>query len=169
MEGKERREQIIKLLSTQGEAISGTKLAKMTGVSRQVIVQDIALLRAVNKNILSTTKGYIWFCPNEKKVNRTFLVSHNQEQIRDELNTIVDCGGRVLDVIVDHEIYGPITVDLILGSRKEVDDFVKRVENAMPLMRLTNGEHYHTVEADREDILNHIEEQLLKKGYLLNR
>lgn len=54
MEGEKRREQLIALLKQADIPVSGTDLAKRLGVSRQVIVQDIALLRAVNKNILST-------------------------------------------------------------------------------------------------------------------
>lgn len=106
MQGKERREKILEILENRKEAISGSELAKMLGVSRQVIVQDIALLRAVNKNIISTTKGYLLYYQEEEKANRCFLVKHTTEAIEDELCTIVDKGGRILDVIVAHDIYG---------------------------------------------------------------
>ena len=170
MEGERRREQLLLLLKQKKMPISGTDLAKQLGVSRQVIVQDIALLRAINKNILSTNKGYVLYEPELAggRVNRIFAVNHKKEQIRDELYTIVDCGGKVLDVVVEHDIYGQITVDLLLCNRLDVDEFVERIENSKsrPLHVLTDGEHWHTVEADMERVLDKIEEVLKEKGYL---
>lgn len=168
MEGKERREAIIKLLENSKTPISGGELAKRFGVSRQVIVQDIALLRAIDKNILSTTKGYVMYVRDNSKCNRTYAVCHDNSQIKDELFTIVDYGGKVLDVIVMHDIYGQITVDLILNNRMDVEGFVDKVKSNgdKPLMKLTNGLHFHTVEAENEMILDKIEEELARKGYL---
>ncbi len=171
MEGQERREKLIKMLRQAKSPVSGTELAKILGVSRQVIVQDIALLRAVNKNILSTTKGYILYYQEKQKVNRCFLVKHTTEQIEDELCTIVDNGGKVMDVIVTHEIYGEISTNLIMQNRKDVYDFVEKIKtkNTVPLKELTDGVHLHTVEADSEEILDKIEKALREKGYLLNQ
>ncbi|WFR57573.1 transcription repressor NadR [Anaerocolumna sp. AGMB13025] len=170
MEGQERREKLIELLQTAKEPISGTELAKKLLVSRQVIVQDIALLRATNKNILSTTKGYMIYFQEKQKVNRCFLVKHSTEEIEDELCTIVDNGGKVLDVIVAHDLYGEIAADLIIKNRQDVYDFVKKVKlrNTVPLKELTDGVHLHTVEADSEDILDNIEKALREKRYLLD-
>ncbi len=119
MDGDKRREQIIKILSDNTLPVAGTELAGRLGVSRQVIVQDIALLRAVNKNILSTNKGYLLFHEekNKKAYKRTYKVMHSNDRIREELYCIVDCGGRLLDVVVEHPIYGQIIVDLIINSR----------------------------------------------------
>lgn len=170
MEGVERREKLIAILkNSKDEPISGTELAKQLGVSRQVIVQDIALLRAVNKNILSTTKGYLLYYQEAEKVNRCFMVKHTTDQIEDELCAIVDHGGKVLDVIVIHHIYGEIRTDLILSNRKDVYDFVKKVNDkqTVPLKELTDGTHLHTVEADSEEILDNIEQALREKGYLV--
>ena len=170
MEGEKRREQLIALLRKADTPVSGTDLAKRLGVSRQVIVQDIALLRAVNKNILSTNKGYVLYVPEcgKERVKRSFAVTHSKAQIKAELYTIVDYGGKVLDVVVEHDIYGQIMVDLILGNRLDVDEFVERIENSKsrPLKVLTEGEHWHTVEADSEKVLDKIEEKLREKGYL---
>lgn len=170
MEGKERRERLITLLQKADVPVSGTELAKELRVSRQIIVQDIALLRAVNKNILSTNKGYVLYAPEKEmnRVKRSFAVTHSKNQIKDELYTIVDCGGKVLDVVVEHDIYGQIMVDLILCNRLDVDEFVERIENSKsrPLKVLTDGEHWHTVEADSEKVLNKIEKSLEEKGYL---
>ena len=134
-----------------------------------MIVQDIALLRAVNKNILSTNKGYVLYDPSEEiqKARRTIAVSHSDEQTQDELYTIVDFGGKVLDVVIEHDIYGQITVDLILKSRQDVDEFIAKVakSKAKPLKTLTGNKHFHTVEADSEQLLDIIEEKLREKGY----
>ncbi len=168
-EGEERREKIVELLKQTKKPISGTELAHQMKVSRQVIVQDIALLRASNRNILSTNKGYLYDRTDEKKVcRRTFFVYHTDSQMADELFTIVDNGGRLRDVVVEHEIYGQITVDLILENRCDVEEFLEKInkKTARPLNILTNGMHYHTVEADREEILERIELQLRKKNYL---
>jgi hypothetical protein len=169
MEGQERRDELVKILENNNEPVSGTELAKRLGVSRQVIVQDIALLRAVNKDILSTTKGYIIYHREEQKKNRCFLVKHTTDEIEDELCTIVDNGGKVINVIVTHEIYGEIAADLIIKNRQDVYDFVQKVKEkkTVPLKELADGVHLHTVEADSEEILDRIENALHEKNYLL--
>ncbi len=169
MGGKERRAKILELLSTSVDAISGTELAKILGVSRQVVVQDIALLRATDKNIISTTKGYMLYVAETSKAKRCFLVKHTTAQIGDELCTIVDNGGKVLDVIVMHDIYGQIQADLNIKTRQDVYDFVEKVteRKTVPLKELTDGIHLHTVEADSEVILDRIEQELNKKKYLV--
>lgn len=170
MEGNTRREQIIHILTTAQSPISGTELADMLNVSRQVIVQDIALLRATNKNIISTNKGYLLFVTDNamQKYHRTFKVAHSDEQMQDELNTIVDAGGKVLDVVVEHDVYGQISVDLILCNRADVESFIQKItaSNSKPLKVLTDGVHFHTVEADSEEILKRIYTKLSEKGYL---
>jgi len=169
MEGNKRREQLLKILSEANEPVSGGELSRLLGVSRQVIVQDIALLRASNINIISTTKGYMIYPSEQNKVKRIFEVKHTDEQIEDELCTIVDNGGRILDVLVKHEIYGQIATPLIIRNRQDVYDFVSKVKEKkiVPLKNLTNGVHQHTVEADSEEILDRIKKALAQKGYLI--
>lgn len=169
MDGKERREKIVELLSSTTDAISGTELAKRLGVSRQVVVQDIALLRATNKNIISTTRGYMLYVAEEQKAKRCFMVKHSTDQIEDELCTIVDNGGKVLDIIVMHDIYGQIQTDLIIKTRQDVYDFMEKIRarKTVPLKELTDGIHLHTVEADTEYVLDCIEKELQQKGYLI--
>ena len=169
MTGEERRKKILEILRESSEPVSGAELAGRLGVSRQVIVQDIALLRAVNRNIISTTKGYVLYYQEKQKVNRCFLVRHSDEQIEDELCTIVDNGGKVLDVIVMHEIYGEISSGLIIKNRRDVYDFVAKLQanKTVPLKGLTRGVHLHTVEADSEAILDSIERKLREKHYLI--
>lgn len=169
-EGDMRRNGMIRFLREHGDPVCGADLAREFGVSRQVIVQDIALLRATNKNILSTNKGYMLYRPDgdKKRARRSFYVRHTDAQMKDELYAIVDCGGKVLDVIVEHDIYGQINVDLVLNNRLDVDEFVERLRGSgdAPLSTLTGGEHWHTVEADSERILDVIGEKLREKGYL---
>lgn len=169
MEGELRREKIIELLNHSSNPVSGSELAKLMGVSRQVVVQDIALLRAVNKNILSTNKGYVLYNPGESKsVRRAISVHHTDEEMQDELYTIVDCGGKVLDVVVEHDVYGQINCDLILKNRQDVDEFMEKIRNrkSQSLMTLTAGKHFHTIEADSEQILHTIAQKLRNRGYM---
>lgn len=170
METMDRRERIMDILKSRTKPVSGTELAGILGVSRQVIVQDIALLRAGNKNILSTNKGYLLFKNDEEKncFQRTIKVKHSREDTRDELYTIVDLGGRLLDVVVEHEMYGQITVDLIIHSRMDVDLFLEQAAKTKDklLNDLTRGVHFHTIEADSTERLDMIEERLGTKGYL---
>ena len=162
-EGEARREQLLKMLRDSTAPISGSALARSLGVSRQVIVQDFALLRAVNKEILATTKGYVLYS------QQIYCVNHSDDAIADELNTIVDNGGKVLDVIIEHEIYGQITANLILENRRDVAEFCDRLKhsNAKPLNIIAGGTHYHTVEARSEVMLDNIECALREKGYLV--
>ncbi|MDF2538058.1 MAG: hypothetical protein K0S76_1079 [Herbinix sp.] len=167
MEGKERREHLVKILQERLEPISGSDLSALLGVSRQVIVQDIALLRATDINIFSTTKGYLIYHSEHQAVKRLIKVKHTTDQIEDELCTIVDNGGKILDVLVKHEIYGEIATELIIRNRQDVYDFVKKVreKQLVPLKELTGNLHHHTVEADSEATLDRIEAALFEKGY----
>ena len=168
-EGEARREQLLQMLRDSTAPISGSALARSLGVSRQVIVQDIALLRAVNKDILATTRGYVLYSQQTEACHRIYCVIHSDDAIADELNTIVDNGGKVLDVIIEHEIYGQITANLILENRRDVAEFCDRLKhfNAKPLNIIAGGTHYHTVEARSEVMLDNIECALREKGYLV--
>lgn len=169
-EGGKRREGILSLLEDTNMPLSGTELARHFNVSRQVIVQDIALLRAEDQKILSTYRGYVLEKDQvkKKKYIRVFCVCHSTEDTRDELQTIVDYGGHVLDVAVDHPLYGQIRADLIINNRLDVEEFVERMNRykAQPLKVLTRDYHYHTVTAESEKNLDFIEQELRKKGYL---
>jgi len=168
--GTERRSVISGLLGSK-TPVSGTELARTLGVSRQVIVQDIALMRAEDKNILSTNKGYLLYSPAglSGSCRRVFYVRHTTDQVLDELCTIADLGGRVLDVSVEHELYGQIRADLIINDRADAEDFVRRLKECRgnPLKILTDDRHYHTVVANSEKLLDLIEAELDRKGYLL--
>lgn len=168
MTGKERRFQILSLLRDSGEAMTGSDMAKHFGVSRQVIVQDMALLKTSNQNILSTTKGYILL--SSRKAKRIFKVLHTDSEIADELTAIIDLGGCVLDVFVDHSTYGKISVPLGIYSAKDIISLVESIAagKSQPLKNVTSGYHFHTVEAASEDVLDMIEAALRRKNYLVD-
>ncbi len=161
MDGKLRRDKIIEILKNEKEPVSGSALAKLTGVSRQVIVQDITLLRT-EYSIIATAKGYLLYPAIENRPRRTFCVKHTMEETRNELNAIVDLGGKILDVMVEHDLYGEIRADLMLSRRKEVEEFCNQLEKSKsgPLNIIGCGVHYHTVEAENEDILEEIAKSL---------
>jgi transcriptional regulator of NAD metabolism len=161
IDGKIRRNHILDILKNANEPVSGSALAKQMGVSRQVIVQDITLLRTAYP-ILATAKGYLLYLATEKKCRRTFCVRHSKEETKNELNIIVDHGGKILDVMVEHDVYGEIRADLMLSCRKEVDEFCKRLgmSKSGPLNIIGSGIHYHTVEAASEEILDEIGRKL---------
>ena len=171
LDGDRRREEIIRMLTESSRPISGTELSGRLKVSRQVIVQDIALLRAVNKNILSTNKGYLLLEPKQGlgESKKTICVRHTTEQVPDEFYTIVDLGGKILDVVVEHELYGQIAVDLIIASRQDADEFYEKMRNnrVKPLKELTEDIHYHTIVAKNTASIRRIEKALLEKGYLM--
>ena len=168
MDGDQRREEIKKMLNNSQEPLSGGRLGKKFKVSRQVIVQDVALLRATGLDIIATARGYVLYKnPNQNK-QRVILVQHDFEDIENELNTIVDYGGIIRNVIIDHPIYGEMLGNMIVKTRRDVEKFVKDIEkeDTYPLMKLTNGVHMHTIEASSEEVLDEIESELNKKGYL---
>ena len=169
MNGETRRTKIIHYLSNTSSPLSGDKLAEQFGVSRQVIVQDIALLRAANYMIMSTNRGYLMYPQHTSSYTRIFTVSHTTEQIADELYTMVDNGGHVRNVIIEHTVYGSITASLNLSSRHDVDVFIDKLtnSNSVPLKELSNDIHSHTVDADSNEALDIIEQALIKKGYLI--
>lgn len=170
MDNTTRRNLLFEMISASAYPLSGGELSRRFGVSRQVIVQDISFLRAKGHSILSTNKGYIPFYPAITSRSRVFMVRHSKDQIGDELNTIVDYGGRVVDVSVRHSVYGRITVELIINSRDDVTEFLHDLEEnrTRPLMDLTGELHSHTVYADSEAVLDRVAGELKLKGYLID-
>ena len=171
MTGDTRREKILELLKQNGSPMSGTAIAKLFGVSRQVIVQDVALMRAENLRILSTNKGYIYKTEEQQDTQpkRVFYVKHGTEQVLEEFIVVLELGGKILDVAVDHELYGHIQVDLLIETIQDAKEFVSRmiVCKDNPLKVLTDDCHYHTVTAPSEKLLDLIERELKEKGFLM--
>lgn len=168
MDAQERRRRIVDELRDARRPLSGGALASLVGVSRQVIVQDVALLRAQGHDIVATSRGYVVASDAPTPVSRLFKVQHTPDQTRDELETIVDCGGVVVDVMVNHRVYGKITAPLNVKSRRDVDRFVEDMESGRSslLMTVTSGYHFHCVSAESEEALAAVEAALARKGYL---
>lgn len=166
MSGQERREEIIKIIKSASKPVAGTELAKVLGVSRQVIVQDMALIRANGVEITSTNRGYI--IQKEKEVSRVFKVIHTNEQVEEELTLFVDLGGRVEDVFVYHKVYGVIKANLNIKSRRDVKKYMEDITSGKStnLLNLTSNYHYHTITAEDEQTLDLIQDELNKKGFL---
>lgn len=164
--GQERREQILQILKNSKEPVAGTELANQLDVSRQVIVQDMALIRANGVEVFSTNRGYLIHMP--KQVSRVFKVIHTNEQVEEELNLIVDLGARVEDVFVYHKVYNVIKVNMDIKSRRDVSKYMEGITSGKStnLMNLTSNYHYHTVVADDEQTLDLIQEELKRKGFL---
>ena len=170
MTGEQRREAIRRMLLEASEPLTGTALARGLHVSRQVIVQDIALMRAEHLNIMSTNKGYLLRPqggqPSQPK--RVFFVRHRTERVLEEFMTVIDLGGRIVDVSVEHELYGPIRADLLIENAQDAQDFVDRLTACRdnPLKVLTDDCHFHTVSAPSEKLLDLIEGELRARGFL---
>lgn len=170
IDGSTRRQAIIEYLENKTTPTNGTELARQFNVSRQVIVQDIALLRAENRNILSTNKGYVLFHPQEKTGHTAvIMVRHNAEETLEEMRSIVDFGGSMLDVFVDHDLYGQIRADLVINDLQDAEEFCEKMRRSTsrPLKVLTDECHYHTIVAPSEKALQMIKKDLREKGMLL--
>ena len=170
MTGEARRIEIRRLLQDAPQPLSGTALAGMLHVSRQVIVQDIALMRAEQIPILSTNKGYLLHPDEDQKLQpkRVFFVRHSDQEVLEEFMTVIDLGGRILDVSVEHDLYGPIRADLLIESAADAREFAERLAQCRdnPLKALTDDCHFHTVTAPSEKLLDLIEEELRARGFM---
>ena len=167
MERNERLERIAGLLEAAEEPLSGTGLAERFGVSRQAIVQDIARLRDSGCPIRATAAGYA-LDRQGCGVRRLMAVRHGPCDVREELLAIVGLGGRVIDVIDDHPVYGELKGNIDAGTPEEVHRFVNLLESTGrgTLSSLSGGFHLHTVEAGDTETLDRIESVLGEKGFL---
>ena len=167
MNTSERRKEILKTLQSSDFPVAARELAAKFGVSRQVIVQDIALIRAAGYDIISTNRGYIINEP--AAVSRVFKVKHTDAQVEEELTEIIDLGGIVRNVMVNHRVYGHMEAEINITSRRKVTEFMDDIQNgkSSPLKNITSDYHYHKVEADSEETLDLIEDMLRNKGFLV--
>lgn len=166
MNGETRRKSIIERLTEATAPVSASRLAEELGVSRQVIVQDVALLRASGYPIASLARGYVLESPS--RIQRVFKVQHTDEETEQELNLIVDAGGVVEDVFVFHKHYGTVRAQLDIRSRHQVKQFMGNITagKSSLLKNVTSGYHYHTVTADTAETLDLVRESLEKHGFL---
>ena len=162
-----RREELMKLLEGAERPVSATALARTLSVSRQIIVGDIALLRAAGANIVSTPRGYL--VPREVGGRlRTLVCRHSAAELEPELNIMVDNGCTVLDVVIEHAVYGQLTGQLLLANRHDVAQFMERIlaERASPLSALTGGVHLHTLLCPDEEAYERTVRELDAAGIL---
>ena len=169
MKAKDRKKEIAALLASEKRAITGDFLSEKYGVSRQIIVQDIAYLRKLGYTIVSTHYGYL--LKKTPLLERVFEVLHDRENTADELRTIVKYGGTAVDVFVMHDVYGKISAPLNILTEKQVDKFIETVKSgtSAELMNITGGHHFHTVRAENKVILDNIEKALKEKGYIVKK
>ena len=160
MKGEARRKQLLNILSSSNNPVSGGTLAKELNVSRQIIVQDISLLRANGATIFSTNKGYL--LQEDRKYSRVFKVYHTDDQVEEELSTIVDAGGQIRDVFVYHKVYGVLKADMGIKSRRDIRAYMEEISTGKSslLKNVTSGYHYHTIDAESEEILDAIQDVL---------
>ena len=168
MNGEERRKSIISKLKNSTLPISATALASLYSVTRQIIVADIALLRAAGFKISAKSRGYV-LDENTDGILKRIAVKHGADKLLYELYTVVDNGGRIVDVIVEHPVYGKISAELDLSSRYDVDEFVAKVKKtgAHPLSDLTESIHVHTVAVKNEDMYQRILSRLKELDILV--
>ena len=167
MTAAQRRSAIYDQLTAAQTPISATALAQQFSVTRQVVVGDIALLRAEGHSITATPRGYM--IPAETGLRRTIACHHSGEDTQKELFAMVDCGCTVVDVIVEHPVYGQLTGVLRLRSRYDVAEFLRRVaeHEAKPLSGLTGGIHLHTIRCPDGDTYQRVIKALENQGFLL--
>lgn len=184
-----RRASLLDALRSADAPVSGGQLANTLNVSRQIIVQDIALLREAGANIVATTKGYVLADAAQTAAQnatqtmaqnaeqpaaqldepaRTFKLHHEVEQTRDELQTIIALGGRVHNVSISHRAYGRITAPLEIVNQADIERFINDIESgkSSPLSTATSGYHYHLVSAPSNEALEAIGRALADKGFL---
>lgn len=170
--GDERRNMLLSLLKSSTVPITGSRLAQIANVSRQVIVGDITLLKARDEPIIATSQGYMYMNinPINQTVEKTIACVHTREQAEEELNILVDHGITVKDVKVEHPVYGDLTASIMVSNRQEVRAFLEKLSktNASLLADLTSGIHLHTLMAPSEDTIKKAEEALNAAGILLD-
>ncbi|MBO0460527.1 MULTISPECIES: transcription repressor NadR [Enterococcus] len=169
IEGETRRKEIIETLANADKPVSASKFATRFGVSRQIIVGDIALLRAAGEGIVATARGYLL----EDEQDQAGLISkiavqHQREQTEEELQLIVAHGGEILDVIVEHPLYGELTGMLHIKTEEDIRSFMKRYRKSQAslLSELTDGIHLHTIRYSNEQVLQQIKQGLAEAGIL---
>ncbi|GCF94118.1 transcriptional regulator [Enterococcus florum] len=166
-DGNKRREKILTDLAAAEKPISASRFAKEFGVSRQIIVGDVALLRASGEEIIATARGYVLEQKSTKRISK-LAVQHDETQAEEELRTIVDRGAEIIDVIVEHPLYGELVGGLHIKTQQDVDNFLQnyRATEASLLSQLTDGIHLHTIAYEEPDDLAKIKQALSEKGIL---
>ena len=164
-----RREAIVELLLKEKAPVKGVELATKFDVTRQIIVKDIAILRAKWNNIIATPDGYMFNDDNGSRVRAIIAVNHNKDEMIKELEIVIKYGGIIEDVIVEHPIYGEIKGLLMIKNLNDLNRFKNTFElsDSAPLSSLTNGVHLHTVSVDTKENMELIKKELKENGLTL--
>lgn len=167
MKAHERRAEILSLIGNSGSPVAANFLSEKYSVSRQVIVQDIAILRAQGYGVISTNRGYV--LDAGLRAERVFKCRHTLQELVDESEVIISRGGKVEDISVHHRVYGKISARLELTTLRHAEELYRSLVSgaSKPLMSVTDGYHYHTVSGENEQTLDNIEKALREKGYLI--
>ncbi|MDT2760014.1 transcription repressor NadR [Enterococcus xiangfangensis] len=167
IDGDQRKAAILAALQQATKPISATSFAKKFGVSRQIVVGDVALLRASGATIIATARGYLLERESEKLISK-LAVQHTPEQTEEELRTIIEQGGEVIDVVVEHPLYGELVGGLHLATVQDVATFIKEADSSgvTLLSELTAGIHLHTIAYESLEVLTKIKQALSEKGIL---
>lgn len=167
MKAHERRAEILSLIGNSGSPVAANFLSEKYSVSRQVIVQDIAILRAQGYGVISTNRGYV--LGSGLRAERVFKCRHTLQELVSESEIIISRGGRVEDITVNHRVYGKISARLELTTMRHAEELYRSLVSgaSKPLMSVTDGYHYHTVSGENEQTLDEIECALREAGYLI--
>ena len=171
MSSNERREKLLQILKKSDKPVKGSELSAELQVSRQVVVKDIALLRASGLEIIATSNGYIVLdsVKNEFKIK---CKNHNSDdELYDELQTIIDLGGKVKDVIVEHPTYGVLKADLNVATNRDLRNFMQKAatNEFKQLSVLSPDYHIHTIEVDNDEIFEEIQKELKLRKYMFKK
>ena len=168
MHAEERRTRLLEILQDKNEYQNAARLAQELGVSRQIIVSDVAILRERGWDIISTPRGYLLDERSDWGYSGTVACRHDEEGVRKEFYIVVDNGGAVIDISVEHPIYGQITARLDIRSRYDADLFIDRCreEKAVLLSALTDGLHLHRIGVQRREDFLRIRAALKEAGIL---
>lgn len=166
MKCENRRKGIVDFLSSADKPVPAAVLAEKFGVSRQIIVKDVARLREEGVKITPLSRGYVMETKNP--FERVFKVIHSDEDVERELNLIVDLGGVVEDVFINHKLYGIVSGRMDIRTRNDIQIFLKSLATGKStlLKNVTSGYHYHTVTANDAETIDKIAENLKKGGFL---
>lgn len=155
---EKRRQELLNILNQSLTPLTGEELAKTYGVTRQVIVNDMATLRSAGYPIRSTVKGYEISKAATQGILRSIICRHKPEDVRTELHTIIALGGLIHNISVNHDVYGNLTAPLSIKTEADVEDFLKRQKDSASglLSKLNDGLHTHLIEAPTMDAMEQI-------------
>lgn len=171
MDTQTRRRHLLRRLKEADKPLTGSQLAREYSVSRQIIVGDISVIRAQGVIVYATPSGYVLPKDENTHINTivtTITSKHSGADMRRELEIVIDNGGSVRDVIIEHPLYGEIHADLMLHNRHDIDVFERRMDmcKAKPLSSVTDGIHLHTIEVPNQETLDRIIEKLRMAGFI---